>query len=233
VNIRILLAALCAAVLCACGSGSNQTAGGSSARELKDPRTVPSATVPAQVPSPIPAVDVTQGPTAGASSTPPPNVYVVKSGDTPAGIAAALGVDLDALLRANNITDPRSLRVGQQLNVPRPAAASATPARGAGGTPSPVRGSATAPPTRAGGSATRSPATATRTPPASATPTAGAASGSTYTVQAGDTGCEIARKLNVPLTALAEANRTSIAGLASLQIGQTLNVPAEHGPPGC
>ena len=52
-------------------------------------------------------------------------------------------------------------------------------------------------------------------------------------MQEGDTGCAIAQKLGVPLTALAQANNTSIAGLAQLTIGQVLQVPATGGPPGC
>lgn len=50
--------------------------------------------------------------------TPPPQVYVVQSGDTLSGIAARLGCDLDALVKANRITDPNTLQVGQRLEVP-------------------------------------------------------------------------------------------------------------------
>jgi LysM repeat protein len=52
-------------------------------------------------------------------------------------------------------------------------------------------------------------------------------------VQAGDTGCAIAQKLGVPLAALAEANGTTVNGLAALQIGQSLKVPTTRGPAGC
>lgn len=206
-------------VLAACGGGSKRGgAGAAGVRELRDPRTVPTATVPAQIPTPIPAVMAGQAP---GRPTPLPDVYVVKAGDTPAAIAAELGVDLAELLRLNGIDDPRSLRVGQQLRIPRP---QPTPgaARAAGtGTVTPRPGLAGTP-------------TATRVPTATAlarTPTPLA--GDTYTVQAGDTACEIAQRLGVPLTALAEANNTTVSALASLQIGQVLKVPAVRGPAGC
>ncbi len=202
--------------LTACGDDSQQ-GGANAARELKDPRTVPTATVPATIPTAIPALDVAQ---AARRSTQTPDVYVVKAGDTPAGIAAELGVELAELLKANNIDDPRALKVGQQLKVPRAAQASATPGR-AGATPART-GSAT--PARTG-AATTPAATRTATP----TPT----TPGVYTVQAGDTACEIAKQLGVPLSALAEANGLTPAGMASLRIGQELKVPSTRGPAGC
>ena len=66
-----------------------------------------------------------------------------------------------------------------------------------------------------------------RVPPSSA-------GGGTYTVQAGDTGCSIARSQGVSLSAHAQANNTSIDGLANLRVGQTLQVPRSTGEsPGC
>lgn len=44
--------------------------------------------------------------------------YQVQSGDTPGGIAKKFGVKVDDLMRANNISDPRKLRVGQTLVIP-------------------------------------------------------------------------------------------------------------------
>jgi LysM repeat protein len=52
-------------------------------------------------------------PDAGATRT-----YVVKAGDTPGQIARDNNISVDALMRANNITDPRHLRIGQQLTIP-------------------------------------------------------------------------------------------------------------------
>jgi LysM repeat protein len=44
--------------------------------------------------------------------------YIVQNGDTPAAIADQFNVSPDALLQENNITDPRTLRVGQVLKIP-------------------------------------------------------------------------------------------------------------------
>jgi len=44
--------------------------------------------------------------------------YTVRSGDTLTGIANAYDVDIDAILIANNIIDPNSIRVGQVLIIP-------------------------------------------------------------------------------------------------------------------
>jgi LysM repeat protein len=206
-------------LLAACGGGDKQGSAGSAARELSDPRTVPTATAPATLPTTIAAIDLS-APQRRATAL--PDVYVVKPGDTPAAIAQELGVDLDELLRANSITDPRSLKVGQTLKVPRPATASATPTRTGPAAP-------TRPP--APGSTPAPTAAATRAATATATTVAGA--GGSYTVEAGDTACEIAVKLGVALTALAETNGVTVAQLAALRIGQVLKVPSTKGPPGC
>jgi len=57
-------------------------------------------------------------PTYTPSPTPTPIIYVVQSGDTLLGIAIQYGVTLDALQRANAISDPRFLREGQSLIIP-------------------------------------------------------------------------------------------------------------------
>jgi len=44
--------------------------------------------------------------------------YIVKSGDTASGIAEQLGVDLDELIDANNISNPDNLEAGQILYIP-------------------------------------------------------------------------------------------------------------------
>jgi len=48
----------------------------------------------------------------------PPQVYIVKPGDTLSGIAQRFGVGLKALLQANQISDPNLLQVGQKLRIP-------------------------------------------------------------------------------------------------------------------
>jgi membrane-bound lytic murein transglycosylase D len=55
----------------------------------------------------------------------PPNervrrfLHVVKAGDTPSAIARRYGSTVDAIMAANGIRNPRSLRIGQTLVVPR------------------------------------------------------------------------------------------------------------------
>jgi LysM repeat protein len=57
---------------------------------------------------------------ASAAPTVPPRTYTVQSGDTPIAIANSLGVTVEALMAANNLSndDARRLRAGQVLIVP-------------------------------------------------------------------------------------------------------------------
>lgn len=54
--------------------------------------------------------------------------YEVKAGDTLGKIAGSYKVSVDALMKANNITDPRKLRVGQKLTIPGATATASAPA---------------------------------------------------------------------------------------------------------
>jgi LysM repeat protein len=65
-------------------------------------------------------------PTAGA---PPPRTptpvpaeqrYVVREGDSLSAIAARFGVSEEAIRQANNLADPNSIFVGQELIIPPP-----------------------------------------------------------------------------------------------------------------
>ena len=159
---------VCVMVVTACG-GDDKQDDTKAARNPTDPRRVPTATVPAQLPTPIAALDA--GETRRVTL---PDTYVVKPGDTVATIARELGVAADDLTRANPNLDPRSLRIGQELRVPRQSptpAAHATPPGPAAptgtavGTGTPARtppGTATA----AGGTPTRSPTPTGRRQPA-------------------------------------------------------------------
>jgi LysM repeat protein len=230
----------------ACGGGGGDESNDSTARNPTDPRRVPTATVSEQRPTPIAALD--SGDTSAASR---PDSYVVKAGDTLGAVATELGVSVEELTRANPNINPQSLRIGDELRVPRatPTATSgprgpATPTGTPGGTATPSATASRTPtrtPTATGtpgsratatATATATPGTGTRTP--TATATASAAGGGTYTVQPGDTGCSIARAQGVSLSALAQANNTSIDSLASLRVGQTLQMPRSTGEsPGC
>ena len=50
--------------------------------------------------------------------TSPPQVYVVKSGDTLYAIAGRFNCSVDELIQANGIANPNALQVGQQLQIP-------------------------------------------------------------------------------------------------------------------
>lgn len=60
----------------------------------------------------------TPAPTATPTVTPTPVVYRIASGDTLLKIAQQFGVSVAGIQDANGITDPRSLRVGQELLIP-------------------------------------------------------------------------------------------------------------------
>ncbi|HEY8693189.1 MAG TPA: LysM peptidoglycan-binding domain-containing protein [Chloroflexota bacterium] len=78
----------------------------------------------------LPALLAACGPGTGGSSPSPtvtasaPHlateaaVYTVKSGDTLSSIAADNKSSVDAIVQANNLTDPDKLQVGQKLAIP-------------------------------------------------------------------------------------------------------------------
>jgi LysM repeat protein len=228
----------------ACGGGDKEA--DSAARNPTDPRRVPTATLPAQRPTAIAAIDGGQG--AGRPAL--PDSYVVKAGDTLGSIATDLGITTDELSRANPNIDPRGLRIGQELRVPRVTPTPSGSGQRGSPSPTPPGGSPAASPTGArtatpaaspGTSATPSGAR-TATPPASASASprpsgaspSPAGSPGTYTVQSGDTGCALARRFGVSLQQLAQANGISVDALANLSVGQSLRIPASTGAdPGC
>lgn len=57
---------------------------------------------------------------SSTSSTPAPTTYKVKAGDNLSTISYTFKVDINLLKQWNNITDPRSLRVGQELIIKQP-----------------------------------------------------------------------------------------------------------------
>src|SRR5262249_59429531 len=155
---RALLAVALAtlALLAACGGSDKKDGGG--ARQPTDPRRAPTGTVPAQLPTPLAALDVGGGRQASLPAT-----YVVKAGDTINAIAAELGVSADELARANPGLNPAGLRIGQELQIPRPSP-TATATATIRGPASPTAGART--PTAAAGTATRTPTPAgTAAPP--------------------------------------------------------------------
>ena len=110
-------------------SSSSRPSAGASARASGAP---PSGAAPSGAPASGPVPSAIPGrtpastrPVATARSTAKPTqtpagarTYRVKPGDTLSAIAARFGTTVAALMRLNNITDPRSLRVGQILKLP-------------------------------------------------------------------------------------------------------------------
>jgi LysM repeat protein len=73
------------------------------------------------------APEVRKAEPAGQNSAPPvsaapasrsPRTYVVQKGDNPVAIAQKYDVSYSALLKLNNISDPRKLQIGQSLKIP-------------------------------------------------------------------------------------------------------------------
>lgn len=246
----ILGCAIALAACSACGGGGNKS-GTTPLKELHDPKTAPTATPPARLPTPLAAF---RTPGAGGAAGSQSETYVVKAGDTLGGIAAALGIPVDDLARANGITDPARIAVGQPLKVPRAGVAqatatpSSTPSTGPRlATPGPAEtaasGGAQIPPT--GGAPSGSPipgnspvatataaGTATRSAPA-ATGTTAASAATQYTVKAGDSACAISIANGISVQELADANGLTKDQINRLSVGQLLKIPARTGNKGC
>jgi LysM repeat protein len=224
-------------LLSACGSGGSSGNNSGPLRALHNPASAATATPPERLATPLAAVSVSQsgGSTLGAQ----PNTVVVKAGDTLGGIAAANGVSLQDLERANGLNDNSVLHIGDTLTIPRPGA-SPTPSAGAGGpalaTPGPLgtaSAATTIPPT--GGAPSGGGAVGTPGAAGSVVPAGSAAAGATqqYTVASGDTACKIAVAHNVSVAELAAANGMTTTQIARLQIGQLLKIPPPTGHRDC
>lgn len=242
---RALLLVLVSALVVggtACGNSGGNAAGGSGAalKDLHDPKTAATATLPAQLPTPLAA---NASPGAGGGSASSPDTVVVKAGDTLGAIAAQVGVSADDIARANNITDPAKIQVGQQLRIPR---GTPTPAAGGGaGLSAPGPGATvavgtTVPPTGGAPSGVGTipagspgPGAGPAAAASSRAGTAAAGQGSEYTVKANDTGCTIARAHDISVAELAAANGLTTAQLARLSINQILKIPPPTGHRDC
>jgi LysM repeat protein len=78
--------------------------------------TTPAAGEPESTPTPS-AGEPESTPTAVAGEE---GTYTVQEGDIPVTIAEQFGITVEALLEANDITDPTSLTIGQVLVIPTP-----------------------------------------------------------------------------------------------------------------
>ena len=107
-------------LLAACATGLADDdratpAGGGGARTA-----TPTQLAPLRIVTPTP---VTPGasPTGQDVPTPPaenPATYVVQEGDTLYAIALRFGVDLEALIELNGLSDPNDIVAGQELKIP-------------------------------------------------------------------------------------------------------------------
>jgi LysM repeat protein len=223
----MLLSLLCICALVACGgSSSSSNAPNRNITQLHDPKSAPTASPPASLPTPIAASNLPA--LSAAAATPPPDVYIVKAGDTLSSIAEQLGVSVSALQQANGITDPRSLQIGQQLKVPQPGQTPAPSATARSGGPS--LGTPGPQPTAAGGPVNIPIPTLNGGGTVTASPSAGS---SEYVVKAGDSACKIATENKITVQELAAANNMTVSQITRLQPGQVLKIPPSTGHIGC
>ncbi len=139
--------------------------------------------------------------------------YTLKAGDTLYDVARRNDTSVNALLAANNLDDPRQLRIGQQLRIP-----------GEGGGSPVVRASSR------GGKSGKSVAVADAEKTHGSSGSLGASrrakkKKATYTVQPGDTVWGIARKHNVQPKDLMQWNTAAAKG--TLRPGDTLVLAAD------
>jgi len=147
------------------------------------------------------APDAAAAAATGSAVTLSPDVYEVQAGDYWYGIAKKLNVDVNALWAANNANSKTLLLPGKRLAVPKPGdAAGLQPPAAGGGAPA-----------AAGSTAAPAPTLAPGTPPGS------------YQIVAGDYWIGIAKKLNVSLNALLQANNATSKTV--LIPGKYLKVP--------
>ena len=162
---------------------------------LPAPEPAPAAPVPA--PAPVPAAPVVPSTAAPAAPAPAaPATYTVQAGDNPWSIAKKNGVKLEDLLKANDIKDPKNLKIGDVLKLP----AGATPKVEAPVAAKPAPTAPTAPATAPAGS-----------------------DWDYYTVQKGDNPWKIAKALKVEHQKIVSLNEG--VDFTKLKIGQQIKVP--------
>lgn len=143
------------------------------------------------------------GPLEKASAQGSTVTHVVQPGENLFRISLRYGVSVQDIVVANNITNPNVIYVGQVLIIP-------------------VRG--TTPPTQP------PPVNPTPNPPVNPPTQPPPTTGTTYTVQRGDTLSAIARRFGVTVQAIASANNISNPNL--IYVGQVLQIPgAGTNPP--
>ncbi len=138
--------------------------------------------------------------------------YTVSRGDTLSAIASRHGVTMASLISANALTNPDALSIGQVLTIP-----------GASTAPAPKPAAPAAPAPQA--SPSLPPVTAPAPVPAPAPQPAATSASGIYVVCSGDTMVAIARRHNVTLQQIMQANNMTEAQAAKLSIGQRIIIP--------
>jgi murein DD-endopeptidase MepM/ murein hydrolase activator NlpD len=163
-------------------------------------------------------------------------VVVVKSGDTLGAIAKRHRLSVNEIVRYNGLSNPRSLKVGQELRLPVAVAAAVNPAPAqppqAEAFKAPAEPLVLAPKPEAAQLAANPPAPAE---PTEAKPEAGTetkletkpAEPTTYTIRSGDSLSKIASRFGIKSGTLASANDLSTDD--TLTVGKVLKVPHADG----
>lgn len=191
-SLALIALAIVGALTVACFGGGN---GGSTL----DLGSVPTATLPAQLPEAV-IVSESDAPTTGGEDT----TYVVVSGDSPGSIADQFGISVEDLMAANGITDPTALQVGQELVIPGGGSAPESDVLGESNEPEP----------------TPEPVFEEPAPTEPAVTT----DDGVYIVQEGDIPETIAAQFGITAEELMAAN--GITDPTALQVGQELVIPA-------
>jgi LysM repeat protein len=92
--------------------------------------------IPVEAPTPASSPEASQSPEAQATQVSDTATYVVQAGDSLSEIASRFNVSLAALMEANGISNPDTLREGQELVIPGVGSSTETP--GIGGPPTPT-----------------------------------------------------------------------------------------------
>lgn len=92
--------------------------------------------IPVEPPTPEANPEVSETPSAATAPEPQTTTYVIQAGDSLSQIARRFSVTLEAIMEANGITDPDSIREGQELVIPGRTSSAETP--GIGGPPTPT-----------------------------------------------------------------------------------------------
>jgi predicted chitinase/cell envelope opacity-associated protein A len=175
------------------------------------------------------------------------STYSVRSGDTLSAIASRYGTTTSALAKANGISNPNHIQVGQKLTVSGSSGTQGTSASGGKGGSYTVKsgdtlsgiadrfGTTTGALAKANGISNPNlirvgqkltlPGKGGASAPAPAKPSGGG--GSSYTVKSGDTLSGIADRFGTTTSALAKANGISNPNL--IRVGQKLTLPGKGG----